>query len=273
MHSEISLGLLGLGFSLGLRHGIDWDHIAAITDITGSSVQIEEAEKGRPGKTVGEAMRLATCYALGHALMVVGLGLLAIWASAIVPEWFDPLMERIVGVTLLVLGFWVFYSLWRFGTSFRMQSRWMLVFGLAGKAWRRVYSKISGRAQDVHKASHQLSRYGPLTAVGIGIIHGFGAETGSQALLLGTVAGISSQRAGSFLLLAFVVGLLCSNSLVAGFSVAGFISSRARRVVYTGLGVAVASFSLFVGTFFVTGRGDSLPDLQKAMARIAVVPR
>jgi high-affinity nickel permease len=32
------LALAGLGVSLGLRHGIDWDHIAAITDITGSVV-------------------------------------------------------------------------------------------------------------------------------------------------------------------------------------------------------------------------------------------
>ena len=38
------LALIGLGFALGLRHGIDWDHIAAITDITSSILTTEEAE-------------------------------------------------------------------------------------------------------------------------------------------------------------------------------------------------------------------------------------
>ncbi|RLT52640.1 MAG: HoxN/HupN/NixA family nickel/cobalt transporter, partial [Chloroflexi bacterium] len=31
-----SLGLLGTALTLGIRHGIDWHHIAAITDITGT---------------------------------------------------------------------------------------------------------------------------------------------------------------------------------------------------------------------------------------------
>lgn len=267
MSSEISLGLVGLGISLGLRHGIDWDHIAAITDITGSAVPAEESASETPSKTAREAFWLATCYALGHALMVVGLGLLAIWASEFVPEWFDPMMERVVGVTLVVLGFWVFYSIWRYGTSFRMQSRWMLFFGLIERGWKR----ITGQK---HSHQHQdFLRYGPLTAVGVGILHGFGAETGSQALLLGTMVGVTTQQAGSALLLSFVVGLLVSNSLVAAFSVAGFISARTRRVVYTTLGVAVAAFSLFVGAFLIVGRGDALPDLQKVIERVAALPR
>jgi high-affinity nickel-transport protein len=203
--------------------------------------------------------------------MVVGLGLLAIWASEIVPAWFDPLMERVVGVTLLVLGGWVFYSLWRFGTTFRLQSRWMLLFGLAGRGWRSLYAKITGRTLAAHDAAHEFMQYGPLAAIGIGVLHGFGAETGSQALLLGTAAGVTSRQAGSVLLLSFVVGLLVANSLVAAFSVAGFVSTRMRRTVYTGLGVVVAAFSLFVGAFFVTGHGDALPDLQKALQRVAAV--
>jgi len=31
-----ALALIATGLGLGLRHGIDWDHIAAITDITGT---------------------------------------------------------------------------------------------------------------------------------------------------------------------------------------------------------------------------------------------
>lgn len=154
------IGLIFLGLALGLRHGIDWDHIAAITDITGSVVTTEQAEQGdshsaevSTGSHTAVAQRtlpkstrqrrqearqgflLSTMYALGHASVVVLLGLLALWASAILPDWIDPLMERIVGVTLILLGIWIFYSIWRYGRSFRLQSRWMVVFSLIGRAW------------------------------------------------------------------------------------------------------------------------------------------
>lgn len=262
-----------MGFVLGLRHGIDWDHIAAITDISGSAVSADEDEAHKPTarlsarRSAPGAFWLATLYALGHATMVVGLGLLAIWASEILPSWLDPMMERVVGVTLLVLGVWVFYSLWRYGTSFRLQSRWMLALSLLGRAWAGLKSKITGQAVDASH-SHEAAQYGPKTAFAIGLLHGIGAETGSQALLLGSVAGVTSRGAGSLLLLSFVCGLLISNSLIAVFSVAGFVSSIMRQRVYTTLGVVVGVFSLFVGSFFVAGRGDALPDLQVAMDRI-----
>jgi hypothetical protein len=267
MTSEISL--IGLGVLLGLRHGIDWDHIAAITDITGSAVPGDEPASSDRSKTARGAFWLATCYALGHALMVVVLGLLAIWASEFVPAWFDPLMERVVGVTLLVLGFWVFYSLWRHGSGFKMQSRWMLFFGLIERGWKSLTGQ--GHSHD----SQDFSRYGPVTALGVGVLHGFGAETGSQALLLGSMThvAIRTPQAGSLLLLSFVIGLLVSNSLVAAFSVAGFISARTRRIVYTGLGVIVATFSLFVGAFFVAGHGDALPDLQKVIDSVTALAK
>lgn len=31
------IGIIGLSVALGLRHGLDWDHIAALTDITSGS--------------------------------------------------------------------------------------------------------------------------------------------------------------------------------------------------------------------------------------------
>jgi high-affinity nickel permease len=32
-----TLGVAGTGFVLGCRHGLDWDHIAAITDLTAAN--------------------------------------------------------------------------------------------------------------------------------------------------------------------------------------------------------------------------------------------
>src|SRR5258708_6935638 len=58
---NLKLALLSAAV-LGFRHGFDYDHIAAITDIT--SVQ----------KTRARAMQLGLVYALGDAAMVLGLG-------------------------------------------------------------------------------------------------------------------------------------------------------------------------------------------------------
>src|SRR2546430_13814353 len=86
------LGLLLPAFWFGFRHGIDWDHIAAITDITSSQ------EDRR------HAMLFGTLYALGHALVVLSLGSLAILAGENLPPGVDRVMLRVVGATLVILG-------------------------------------------------------------------------------------------------------------------------------------------------------------------------
>src|SRR5881628_1480333 len=114
--------IAALGF--GFRHGIDWDHIAAITDITSS-----QDERRR-------SMLFGTLYALGHALVVLVLGIVAILAGERLPDSVDKVMTRIVGVTLLLLGVYVFASLIRHGRDFRLRSRWMLVFAGVRKGVR-----------------------------------------------------------------------------------------------------------------------------------------
>jgi hypothetical protein len=148
----LELGLVLTALGLGFRHGIDWDHIAAITDITGSQ------DNGR------RSMVLATFYALGHAAVVFALGVAAIVLSAEVPSWVDDAMGRIVGVTLLALGVYVAVSLVRQGRNFRMRSRWMLVFDFFRGAARRVNARrhpasaplvISHAHEHRHDALHE----------------------------------------------------------------------------------------------------------------------
>src|SRR5260370_37349125 len=58
---NLKLALLSAAV-LGFRHGFDYDHIAAITDIT--SVQ----------NTRMKSMQMGMVYALGHTMMVLVLG-------------------------------------------------------------------------------------------------------------------------------------------------------------------------------------------------------
>jgi high-affinity nickel-transport protein len=246
---SIEFALIGTGLGLGLRHGVDWDHIAAITDVTGT--QPERAK----------AMRLGALYALGHATVVVLLGLAALWAGSTLPDSMDAAMEAVVGATLLSLGLWLTYSLLRDGSNFQLRSRWMLVFAAVRRLGRVIDTRLTGRVHEHPRSTETRDAYGAGTAYGIGAIHGVGAETGSQVLLFAAAAGATSNFSGSLLLFAFVVGLLVSNAAITIGSVLGFSGSRTHRAAYVTLGAVTAVFSLVVGGIFLFGQGSVLPEL------------
>ena len=304
------IGVLLTGLLLGIRHGIDWDHIAAITDVTsttsaaivaedahlrthadlgghdhphggepeahahaersghGPGAMLATPERGRHGlldllRVERQPVVLGTLYALGHALVVAVLGLAALLVGAALPEWIDPLMGRIVGITLVVLGVYVFVSLYQFmrhGTEFRLRSRWMLVFDGVRRAWRRFQATMHGHD---HVDPLEASSYGPRTAFGIGMIHGIGAETASQALLIAAVGGASSAGLGVPMLLAFVIGLVISNTVIVIVTATGFLASQTRMRIYVVVGALAGAFSLWIGVLFLLGAEGGLPNLEQ----------
>ncbi|HEX3264775.1 MAG TPA: hypothetical protein VHR16_03825 [Candidatus Limnocylindrales bacterium] len=300
-----ALGLLLTALVLGLRHGIDWDHIAAITDITSTSAAGDAAEAGHEehhragehdhghgGATelrahaspsaahAGEhshepiaatrqglvaeqrhAIVLGTLYALGHGLIVAVLGGAALLFGAILPDWVDPIMGRVVGLTLIVLGVWVFYSLYayaRHGTEFRLRSRWMLVFSSIRYGWRWLRARLHGHD---HVDPVEASSYGPKTAFGVGMIHGIGAETGTQVLIIAAIGGASTLGLGIPMMLAFIVGLLISNSAIVLITATGFVASQLRQRIYLVVGVIAGLFSLVIGFLFLFEAEGVLPDI------------
>jgi cytochrome c biogenesis protein CcdA len=306
--------LLATALLLGIRHGIDWDHIAAITDITsttaageaGEELHIAEHRAGSPSHAHGgpaeatvhaagagvanaaastallrptagrlvlsrdrlfseqrRAILLGTLYALGHASVVAVLGLLALLFGALLPDWVDPIMTRVVGVTLIILGIWVFYSVFayfRHGAEFRLRSRWMLVFGSVRYAWRWFGAKLHGHD---HVEPVEMSSYGPRTAFGVGMIHGVGAETGTQVLIIAAVGGAANVGLGIPMMVAFIVGLLISNSVIVLLTATGFVASQLRTRFYLVIGVLAGTFSLVVGALFLLDAQGVLPDLNQ----------
>jgi len=314
------LGVLVTGLLLGIRHGIDWDHIAAITDITSTAAATSAAEAGhaqqhrstaghghehghggpteleahgaplelaRPGaagssaataavadrvsrrRPLGadqlEAIRLGTLYAVGHGIVVIVLGIAALAFGALLPEWLDPIMGRVVGLTLVGLGVWVLYSVVRFARGegeFRLRSRWMLVFDGTRYAWRRLQARLHGHE---HVEPLEMSSYGTRTALGVGMIHGIGAETGTQVLLIAAVGGAASADLGVPMLLAFVVGLLISNFAIVLVSSVGFVASQTREMIYVVVGAVAGVFSLVIGAVFLLGLDNVLPNLESML--------
>jgi high-affinity nickel-transport protein len=210
------------------------------------------------------AIGLATLYALGHALVVVVLGIAALLLGAVLPDWVDPILEKVVGITLVLLGAWVLFSVYQYVRGrgdFRMRSRWMLVFDFVRYGWGVFQARIHGHE---HTPSAHATQYGPRTAFGVGMIHGVGAETGSQALLLAGVAGVTGMT-GVVILFAFVAGLLMSNTLVAVVSASGFIGAQRLRTIYVVVGFVAGLASLAIGFLFIAGLGTALPDLQELL--------
>jgi high-affinity nickel-transport protein len=204
---------------------------------------------------------LGTLYALGHALVVTILGLAAILLGAALPDWIDPIMGRVVGATLVFLGIYVFVSVYQYvrhGGEFKLRSRWMLVFDGMRYGWRRVQAALHGHR---HVDPLEASSYGPRTAFGVGMIHGIGAETASQALLIAAVGGAAGAGLGVPMLLAFVIGLVMSNTIVVVLTATGFLASQVGTRIYIVVGILAGLFSLWVGTLFLLGSEGSLPDL------------
>lgn len=142
----MSLGLLLTALGLGLRHGIDWDHIAAITDLSGT------ADNRRRGFV------LSMAYAIGHGAVVFALGTFAIAFGLLIPESLEAWMGRIVGLTLIALGGWILVELTRKGRNFRLRSRWMLVIDGTFAGLRRVRRGLTGRSITIeHEHVHAHS--------------------------------------------------------------------------------------------------------------------
>jgi len=292
------LGLLATALGFGLRHGIDWDHIAAITDLTGSQTSRRRS------------LVLATLYVLGHAFVVLVLGIAAIAFSERLPGSVDDVMERIVGATLVVLGVYVLVGLVRHGRRFRMRSRWMLVIAGTRRAARWVtrrpgpapvviehehehehddehdHSLEELRAHDhvharvpakvvagsgggtTHRHAHRHVLPMPddpffdgnaRTAVGVGVLHGVGAETPTQVLVFIAAAGASGTAMGLSMLGAFIVGLVISNTAIALAASFGFVGASRSWPVYATIAIVTAVFSLTLGCLYLLGQGGVLP--------------
>jgi len=232
---------------LGFRHGFDYDHIAAITDIT--SV----------GDKSSDSMRNSLMYALGHASMVALMACAVIWLHLSLPQGLDSWMERLVGVTLIVLALYVIAKL-LFGDGEALPpARGMLLIHFyqwmrAGAFWTK------GRKASTPQQEHAVRTYTSSAAFGVGIIHGVGAETPSQLTLFLLAANLGGISKGFLGLAMFLVGLLIMNTLMAASACGIFRFSTSRRTmrVFSGL---TAAYSLAIGLVFLFGVSGRLPNI------------
>lgn len=234
---------------LGFRHGLDYDHIAAISDIT--SVQ----------NRMKDAMRYGLLYVSGHALTVAILGAAAIGFRVSLPEGSDRWAERAVGITLLVLGIYVLGSLvWRteHGHAHPKTRITLLINALLWVYWR--LARILG-SENLKRPEVFSQGYGSGSTFLIGVIHGVGAETPTQLLLFLMAANLGGAAKGFLGLAMFIVGLVAMNTLMCASAAGIFIGGMSKPLIFRTVTALTSLYSVAVGLVFLLGSANVLPSL------------
>ena len=247
MKSSLHLALLSC-FLLGFRHGFDYDHLAAITDIT--SLQ----------KSWCEGMGLGLLYALGHAAIVAVLGTGVLLLHLRMPPALDLIGERLVGATLLLLAGYILASFFRVTNGHAPAARSrvaMLISSIRYLRWRLM--SLLGRQR--LKPDPFRFRYDRRSVFGIGVIHGLGAETPSQLLLFLLAAKLGGAGEGMIGLFLFLCGTLLMNTLMTASASGVFLGTQRGPRLLAGLNLVTAACSVIVGSTFLFGWSDHLPSL------------
>lgn len=177
--STMTFAGLGLIFILGLRHGLDPDHIAVIDNMTFRAA--EERPKLAPW--------IGTLFALGHSISVAlvagGVSLLAGQFS--VPPWLPTLVDWLIIGLLLLVGVMNLRALLR--TDRYQPAGWRHAF-----VPRKLRDKTS-----------------PLAIIAVGAIFGLVFDTATQAAAWGAAAGASGIGVVA-IVVAFSFGMILTDT-------------------------------------------------------------
>jgi high-affinity nickel permease len=204
---------------LGLRHATDPDHLTAV-----STLIVADARDG-PAR----ARRLGLAWGAGHATTLFAFGMPIVLLGAYLPDVVQRGAEVAVGAIVAGLALRLLVR-WRQGAFHAHPHR----HGTVVHAHPHVHER--GLAEPhphvhAHRHAESLGRT-PLTAYGIGLVHGMGGSAGVGVLLL---AGISSRVAATAALLLFALATAVSMALVSsacGYALArGPVAARLATLV------------------------------------------
>ena len=233
MHGSVGVGVVLLvSLLLGLRHASDPDHLAAVTTLIAS-------EKEHDG--VRKAGFMGLLWGLGHGTTLVLLGLPLVLFNRFLPEPVQQAAETLIGVIIVLL-------------AARLLMRWRRGFyhvhvhrhADRPEPHRHVHSH---KESPSHGHGHAVGRRTPLSAYGVGLVHGIGGSGGLTLLLLST---ISDRAEAAAALLLFAAGTAVSMALLStafGLVIVGGPVARNFERVAPVLGV----LGMVFGTWYALG--------------------
>jgi High-affinity nickel-transport protein len=211
---------LGIAFVLGLRHASDPDHLVAVTSLVA-------AEGGDTRRAAG----LGAWWGLGHAAVLVLIGVPLIAFKTELPAALESGAEKAIGLVIVALAVRVIFK------------------------WLRGDFRASAHEHaDGHDRRRHLRRGGgehghvrsPGQAVGIGALHGV-AGTGAVVLLL--IAALPTQLEAGLALGVFapmsIASMAACTAAFAWVLTRPIIEPVYRTVLIPGLGLFGVMFGLW----------------------------
>jgi ABC-type nickel/cobalt efflux system permease component RcnA len=221
---------IGLALVLGLRHASDPDHLVAVTSLVAS----DDAGSRR-------AVRLGAWWGLGHATILLALGLPLIALKSELPGWLESGAEQAVGLVIIVLASRVLWK-WLRG-AYRLASHSHDEAGdvAAGTAHRHLRHGDRPDHRHVHVRT-------PQQAFGIGVLHGL-AGTGAVVLVL--IAALPTRLEAAAALAVFAPMSLASMAALTGVF-AWILTRRVLEPVYRRVLIpALGLFGFLFGLWYV----------------------
>ncbi len=253
--------LAGLGlvaYVLGLRHGFDADHIAAIDNTTRKLVY-----DGKPPLTVG------TWFSLGHSTVVCGLIVLLVFLTDLVRRAIPTLQSTgavvgtlVSGAVLLTLGVINLVIVAEVYRTFRRAR--------AGAFDESEYERELGRRGLLYRSFRRLFAgvREPWQIYPIGLLFGLGFDTATEVTLIALSVGVGvtgTVPIATVLLLPllFTCGMVLSDS-ADGFAMRyayGWAQDRPIRKIFYNLSLTVISVLVAFAVGFVELLGVTAQEL------------
>jgi len=227
------MAILGLGLVFGLKHATEVDHVVAISTIVSRH------------KNVFRSAFVGALWGAGHTLSLMAIAIVVLWFRIAIPERVSGWLE--FGVALMIIGLGV-SALWR---ALRKNGQVHLhQHTHDGLSHTHVHfheqeTKHERSARSRH--SHRVSRVG-WKPVMVGMMHGL---AGSGALTLLVLTQISSAWVGLLYVLTFGFGSIAGMLLMSGLIGLPFaLTSRKLTSAHNGLQTVAAILSICFGIWY-----------------------
>ncbi len=228
MQGSFGVGIVLLvSLFLGLRHASDPDHLAAVTTLIASE------EKHNRAKRAGF---MGLLWGLGHGTTLIVVGLPLVLLGQYLPERVQQATEVAIGIIIVILALRLLVR-WRRGV-FHAHAH----AHRSGETHRHLHSHADA---PVHEHSHRTALRTPLSAYGVGLVHGVGGSGGLTLLLL---SAIPSPSEAVVALLIFATGTAVSMALLStalGLAIAAGPVARNFDRLAPVLGALAAAFGVW----------------------------
>lgn len=233
------IALLGLGLVFGLKHAMEVDHVVAVSTIVSEH------------RNLWRATLVGALWGIGHTVSLVVVGLLVLVFRIAIPETVANWLE--FGIALMIIGLGCL-ALWR---VFRKRGDVHVhEHTHDGRAHVHVHFHEPATAhRPVTKTpshSHAISQVG-LKPLVVGAMHGL---AGSAALTLLVLSQIQSIGLGLVYLLLFGLGSTLGMLLMSGMIGLPFaLSARRLTGINHGLQTTAALMSIAFGVWYAYDSG------------------